>query len=131
MEIEKIAAYLNIAVVVVLAVLYFICLGQSLRAALMGLRVSPLQIIFMKLRKTDVNLLIMNLAKVTKGNLPVAIHEIETHMINGGDISNVINGMLYAKAYEIPLNFQEAAKLDMKKHDVISHLKETCFVNMT
>lgn len=125
MENYNIALDIIAASIIVLAVLYFICLGQSLQALLLGLKVTPLQIIFMKLRKTDVKVLILNLAKSTKGGLPVTIDEIEAHMIAGGDISNVINGLLYAKAHDIPFTFQEAAKIDMRKHDVISHLKNT------
>lgn len=125
METYNIAVDIIAASIIVLAVLYFVCLGQSLQALLLGLKVTPLQIIFMKLRKTDVKLLIRNLAKSTKGGLSVTIHEIETHMITGGDISNVVDGLLFAKAHSIPLTFQEAAKIDLRKHDVISHLKET------
>lgn len=129
MKPDTIALYFIAAFIFFLIVLYILCLGQTLRALLTGIKITPTQIIFMKLRRTDVDLLIRNMAKSLKGGMSVTIHEIEAHMLAGGDINNVIDGLLFAKAHGISLTFREAANIDMRRHDVVSHVKANMMVS--
>ena len=92
---------------------------------LSGVHMSQSEIIFMRLRRTPVDLIISELIKASKSGVSVTRDQLEVIHLSGGNVSNVVAGLIYAKSREISLSFSEASKLDQQKLDLVEHLKKT------
>lgn len=110
--------------IIVIIVLWFLLVGRFwLKALLSGVRITPTQIILMRLRNNPVNLIVTMLIKAAKGGVIIGRDELEACHMSGGNVKNVVDGLIYAKANNIELDNKTAMKLDLQKHDIVSHLK--------
>jgi uncharacterized protein YqfA (UPF0365 family) len=110
---------------VLLLCYYLLFFRFWLRAMLSGVHLSQSEIIFMRLRRTPVDLIISELIKAAKSGVSVTRDQLEVIHLSGGNVSNVVAGLIYAKSREISLSFSEASKLDQQKLDLVEHLKKT------
>ncbi len=112
-------------VFIILILAWIILVGQVwIRALLSGVRLSPIQILLMRLRKNPANLILSEMIKISNENLEVSRDDLEALHMAGGNITNVVDGLLYAKANSIKLDFVEASKLDSRKHNIVNYLRE-------
>lgn len=110
--------------IVLIIALWFILVGRFwLKALLSGVRITPTQIVLMRLRNNPVNRIVTELIKAAKGGIIISRDELEACHMAGGNVSNVVDGLIYAKANEIDIDVKTAMKLDLQKHNIISHLK--------
>lgn len=110
--------------IVLVIILWFLVVGRFwLKALLSGVRVTPTQIILMRLRNNPVNLIVTMLIKAAKSGVIIGRDDLEACHMSGGDVKNVVDGLIYAKANNIELDIKTAMKLDLQKHDIVSHLR--------
>lgn len=122
---ELILGYVLIAVVF-MGVLWMYLIGRFwFRALLSGVRISPTEILIMRFRGTPVKLIITELVKASKNNIVLSRSDLEICYLGGGDVTNVVNGLVYSKAHGLKLSFKEAVELDLKRHDIVSHLRNS------
>ncbi|MBN1969659.1 MAG: flotillin-like FloA family protein [Candidatus Delongbacteria bacterium] len=121
-QIDKTAVLLMI--IVLLATIWMIFVGIFwLKALLSGISITPTQIIFMRIRNTPVNLILTEQIKAAKAGVLINRDDLEACHLTGGNVKNVVGGLIFSKATGIDLSVKEAMQLDLQKHDIINHLR--------
>ncbi|MCH2206591.1 MAG: flotillin-like protein FloA [Lentisphaerales bacterium] len=110
-----------IAILVVIAIVIFSLnfLSLFIQTWSSGAYVSPMNLIFMRLRNINPRLIVHAYIQVKKANLPnITTDTLEAHYLAGGDVINVINSLIAAKNASIQLDFNKAAAIDLAGRDV-------------
>ncbi len=115
--------YLIIIILIVVIVYYILIARFWLKCLILGIKITQLDIIFMRLRKSPVNLILTELIKAHKSEIPVSKDELEACYLGDGEVKNVVDGLIYAKTKGIDLTFKEAAHLDQQKRDIVIYLR--------
>ena len=99
-------------------ILYFIPVGLWFSALLSGVRISLLQLVFMRWRKVPPSVIVTAMINATKAGLTITRDELEAHYLAGGRVKLVINALISADKANIPLNFKAATAIDLAGRDV-------------
>ena len=78
----------------------------------------------MRWRKVSVKIIVTELIKATKGGIVVNRDELEALSLAGGNVTNVVDGLIYANSKDIELSFKEASKIDLQRRDLIKYINE-------
>src|SRR5437016_7158033 len=81
-------------VVLVFFIAAFQFLGLYIRALVSGARVSMLELVGMKLRKVNASIIVNSRVQAMRAGLQMSQAEMESHVLAGGRLSNVINAMI-------------------------------------
>ena len=109
---------------VALVLIWFVLIGRPwLKALLSGIRIKQIEILFMRIRNTPVNLIITELIKATKSGISISRSDLEICHLGGGNITNVVTGLIFSKASGNELSLEDAKKLDLQKYDIVTYLK--------
>jgi uncharacterized protein YqfA (UPF0365 family) len=112
-------ALLFIALIFLVIVFRFIPIGLWIQAWTSGVRVSFLTLFGMRFRKVNPTNIVLPLINAHKaGLLQVGLQELESHFLSGGNVSRVVNALISADKAGIPLNFKQAAAIDLAGRDV-------------
>jgi uncharacterized protein YqfA (UPF0365 family) len=114
-----IVAVVLIVLLVIFAVL-FQFLGLYIRAFVSGARVSMLELIGMRLRKVNANLIVNSRVQAMRAGLAISQAEMESHVLAGGDVERVINAMIAANKANIDLPWRVATAIDLAGRDILS-----------
>jgi uncharacterized protein YqfA (UPF0365 family) len=90
-----------------------------LRAFLSGAPVSLRDLIGMRLRKVNVDLIVLNRITAVKAGLPAPTDKLEAHYLAGGNVAKVIRSLIAANKAAIPLTFEKACAIDLAGRDVM------------
>lgn len=100
-------------------IFYFIPIGLWFTAILAGVRISILQLVFMRFRRVPPTIIVRAMIAAAKGGVDADLDSLEAHYLAGGDVQKVVNGLIYAKSTGTELTFQQAARLDLAGKDII------------
>mgnify|MGYP006270622825 CR=1 FL=1 len=115
-----------LTVVVLGALLYFVPVGLWITAIFSGVRISIFQLIGMRLRRVKPSIIVDELIKSKKGELPdVTFNKLETHYLAKGNVNRVIDALISAKNAHIPLSFDDAAAIDLAGRDVLQAVRDS------
>ena len=78
-----------------------------------GAHISARQLSSLKWRKLDYKTLATCFVKSKKSNLPISFDELEGHMLAGGSIVGLVDGMILASSSDIPLSLDTAKAIDL------------------
>jgi len=106
-------------VLLVLFVVLFQFIGLYVRALVSGAKVSIIDLIGMKLRKFDVNLIVNAYIQAIGAGIPIALTDMQTHYQARGDLMRVINAMIAASKANIDLSWQNATAIDLAGRDIL------------
>src|SRR2546421_8504841 len=87
----------------VITIIFFQFLGIYVRAWFNGARVSLVDLIGMKLRRFDTNLIVAARIQAVGAGLDIPLREMQTHYQARGDLMRVINAMIAAHKPNIEL----------------------------
>ena len=73
-----------------------------------GVRVSIFTLIGMRLRRVIPSRIVNPLIKAHKAGLDVAINQLESHYLAGGNVDRVVNALIAAHRANIELTFERA-----------------------
>nr|WP_319273525.1 flotillin-like FloA family protein [uncultured Draconibacterium sp.] len=124
METLQVFAFILIVLVIFLIALYLLPLGLWFAALVTGVRISLMELLLMRLRRSPVKVIVEGLIASTKGGLNLNRDELEALAISGGNVQNVVNGMIAAKRAGYPLSFKNATKADAQGLDIVNSVKE-------
>ncbi|MEA3505453.1 MAG: flotillin-like protein FloA, partial [Bacteroidota bacterium] len=116
------AIYLVIGVaslLVLWVIFYFIPVGLWFTALLSGVRISLLQLVFMRWRKVPPQIIVKNLIASTKAGIHLKRDELEAHLLAGGDVQNVVNALISADKANMDIDFKTATAIDLAGRDVL------------
>ena len=97
---------------------YFIPVGLWFTALLSNVRISLVQLIFMRWRKVPPSIIVNNMITSHKAGLNLQRDELEAHYLAGGHVQSVVRALISADKANIPLDFRSAAAIDLAGRDV-------------
>ncbi|PXX96123.1 hypothetical protein DF185_20280 [Marinifilum breve] len=97
---------------------FFIPVALWFSALLSGVRISLIQLVFMRWRKVPPNVIVRALIEGTKAGLTLNRNELEAHYLAGGHVSQVTHALVSASKANIDLPFQMATAIDLAGRDV-------------
>ncbi len=101
-------------------VLYFIPVGLWFQAMISGVRISLLQLIFMRWRKVPPSLIVNAMITSKKAGLDISRDDLEAHFLAGGHVQSVINAQVSAEKANLDLTFKTATAIDLAGRDVFN-----------
>lgn len=75
-------------------IFYFIPVGLWFTAILSGVNISLIQLVFMRFRKVPPQIIVSAMIKGVKGSIPIEQDDLEAHYLAGGNIDNVVDGLI-------------------------------------
>ncbi|MBN2612594.1 MAG: flotillin-like protein FloA [Bacteroidales bacterium] len=107
------------AIVLLILFLYLVPLGLWFQALVSGIRISLLQLIFMRWRKVPPSVIVRALIEATKAGIAVIKRdELEAHYLAGGHVEKVVHALVSASKANIDLSFNMATAIDLAGRDV-------------
>ncbi len=126
---QVLSSFMGIAVILV-ALVAFIILGVFfyflkvwVRALMSGARVSVASLVGMKLRRVPPSLIVDARIRLIKAGLSLSTDMLEAHYLAGGNVINVVQGLISADKAGIDLGFQKAAAIDLAGRDVYESVR--------
>ncbi|MFH0760702.1 MAG: flotillin-like protein FloA [Bacteroidota bacterium] len=108
------------ACIVVFAVLmYIIPLGLWFQALISGVRISLLQLIFMRWRKVPPRVIVNALITSAKAGIQLKRDDLEAHFLAGGHVQLVVNALVSADKANLSLDFKMATAIDLAGRNVL------------
>jgi uncharacterized protein YqfA (UPF0365 family) len=98
--------------------IFFYFLKVWVRALMSGARVSVASLVGMKLRRVPPSLIVDARIRLIKAGLNLSTDMLEAHYLAGGDVINVVNGLIAADKASIELDFKKAAAINLAGRDL-------------
>lgn len=117
-------SYTIIGVIVVLAFvllsvfLYLIPVNLWFQCVLNGVKISLLQLMFMRWRKVPPAVIVNAMINSKKAGLNLSSDLLEAHYLAGGHVQRVVNALISADKANIALDFKAATAIDLAGRDV-------------
>ena len=109
--------------VLLLVLLLLVPIGTWFIALVSNSHVSMSRLVGMKLRRIKYRMLVDVYIRARKAGLDIDIAELESHVMAGGNISNVVNALISAHSAHIDLSLQSAKAIDLAGRDVLNAVK--------
>ncbi len=117
------------AIILFFTFLYFVPVNLWITAIFSGVRVSLLELVFMRIRKVPPSIVVNSLITATKAGLRIQdesganqralkSQDLETHFLAGGNVPQVIRALISADKANINLTFKQATAIDLAGRDV-------------
>ncbi|MEW5846451.1 MAG: flotillin-like protein FloA [Bacteroidota bacterium] len=117
-EVGALLLIIALSVVGLWIIFYFVPVGLWFQALVSGVRISLLQLIFMRWRKVPPRVIVQAMIEGTKAGLTLNRNEMEAHFLAGGRVSKVVHALVSAQKANIPLDFKMATAIDLAGRDV-------------
>ncbi len=105
--------------ILLMLVLYLVPIGLWFQALVSGVRISLIQLIFMRWRKVPPSVIVRALIEATKAGLAeIKRDELEAHYLAGGHVEKVVHALVSAAKANIELTFNMATAIDLAGRDV-------------
>lgn len=112
------AIILVLAVVLLWIILYFVPLNLWFQCILTQVKISLIQLIFMRWRKVPPSVIVNAMINSKKAGLDLSADQLEAHYLAGGHVQKVVNALISADKANIPLDFKAATAIDLAGRDV-------------
>jgi len=114
--------------VTIIAIIFFIILsrfvGLWFQAFVSGTPISIFNIIGMSLRKIPARVIVTAYINSHKAGIKdVSVPDLETHVLAGGNVSNVVRALIVADKANIPLTWRQATAIDLAGRDVLAAVR--------
>src|SRR5207248_5990427 len=90
-----------------------------IRALTSGARVSMLDLVGMRFRKVNADVIVQSRIRALRAGLHVGQAEMESHVLAGGRLPNVISAMIAANSANIDLPWRIATAIDLAGRDIL------------
>ncbi|MEA3477801.1 MAG: flotillin-like FloA family protein, partial [Bacteroidota bacterium] len=100
-------------------IFYFIPVGLWFKALVSGVKISLLQLVFMRWRKVPPPIIVNSMIAGTKAGLALNRDALEAHYLAGGRVKSVVNALISADKANMTLDFQTATAIDLAGRDVL------------
>ncbi len=119
-------SFVFVVLLVILAIsvfLSFVPLGLWVSAMAAGVRISIFSLVGMRLRRVRAERIIRPMIKGTKANLEIYVNQLESHLLSGGHVDNVVDALIAAHRANLELTFEKAAAIDLAGRDVFEAVR--------
>ncbi|MBE9512031.1 MAG: flotillin-like protein FloA [Bacteroidetes bacterium] len=107
------------AIILLWFILYLIPVGLWFQALVSGVRISLLQLVFMRWRKVPPSIIVSAMIEGWKAGLELVRDDLEAHFLAGGHVTQVVHALVSASKANIALPFQMATAIDLAGRDVL------------
>ena len=118
---------LGFVVVAALALLFLMLimpvLGLWIQALAANAKVSILEIVGMRLRRTNPSIIVISRIQAVRAGVDVSTAELERYHLAGGQVVKVVRALIAAKRADVSLSWQEACAIDLSGRDVLDIVK--------
>ena len=98
--------------------LWLIPVGLWFQAMISGVRISLLQLIFMRWRKVPPSTIVKAMITSKKAGLDLKRDDLEAHFLAGGHVIRVVKALISAEKANLNLDFNTATAIDLAGRDV-------------
>jgi uncharacterized protein YqfA (UPF0365 family) len=121
LAVDTVTVLLIFGLIVVLVFFFaaFQFIGLYVRALTSGARVSMLDLVGMRLRKVNADVIIQSRIRAMRAGLQLGQAEMESHVLAGGRLPNVISAMIAANSANIDLPWKVATAIDLAGRDIL------------
>jgi len=107
--------------ILMMFLMMFFPVGLWISAMLSGLPLNPLTLVAMRFRGVDQSSVVQPMIQGLKAGLEgLQLEKLEAHYMANGSVGNVINALVSAQKAHIPLDFDQAAAIDLAGRDVLA-----------
>jgi uncharacterized protein YqfA (UPF0365 family) len=117
-QVGAILTIIAVCIVGLWIIFYFVPVGLWFQALVSGVRISLLQLIFMRWRKVPPRVIVQAMIEGPKAGLTLNRNEMEAHYLAGGRVPKVVHALVSAQKANIPLDFKMATAIDLAGRDV-------------
>ncbi|MFV0346618.1 MAG: flotillin-like protein FloA [Bacteroidales bacterium] len=110
--------WIILSVVLFFIVMYYVPVGLWFTAVFSGVRVSLLQLAFMRFRKVPPGTIVRAMIEGEKAGVPLSRNSLEAHYLAGGNVTSVVHALVSASKANIDLPFDMATAIDLAGRDV-------------
>ena len=107
-----------VVLIVIITFFWFVPVGLWIAAVAAGVPLRIFDLVGMRLRRVNPNVIVKGLISVHKAGLKVSTAELEAHYLASGNVLNVTSALIAADKARIDLTFQRAAAIDLAGRDV-------------
>jgi len=111
--------FVIVAIVLLLLLFYLIPVGLWFQALVSDVRISLVQLIFMRFRKVPPSSIVNALITSKKAGIQLNRDKLEAHFLAGGNVQSVVNSLISADKANIDLSFNTATAIDLAGRDVL------------
>ncbi len=97
---------------------YFVPVGLWFQAIITNVRISLIQLIFMRWRKVPPGMIVRAMIEASKAGLKIDPNALEAHYLAGGRVEQVVHALVSASKANIELPFTMATAIDLAGRDV-------------
>lgn len=118
MSVTIIGVIVVLAFVLLSVFLYLIPVNLWFQCVLNGVKISLLQLMFMRWRKVPPAVIVNAMINSKKAGLNLSSDLLEAHYLAGGHVQRVVNALISADKANITLDFKAATAIDLAGRDV-------------
>lgn len=107
-----------VVIVVLVLFLYLVPVGMWFQGILTNVRISLIQLMFMRFRKVPPSIIMNAMINAKKAGLNLSPDQLEAHYLAGGHVQRVVNALISADKANISLDFRSATAIDLAGRDV-------------
>ena len=111
--------FVIVAIVLLLLLFYLIPVGLWFQALVSDVRISLVQLIFMRFRKVPPSSIVNALITSKKAGIVLNRDKLEAHFLAGGNVQSVVNSLISADKANIELSFNTATAIDLAGRNVL------------
>ncbi len=132
-ELISIPNIITIGVILIGLWIFFLIIPVNLwiTAIFSGVRISLIDMVFMRFRKVPPGLIVRSLILAYKAGIKgITTELLETHYLAQGNLEKVIKALIVADKANLNLNFQQATAIDLAGRDVLQavHVSVTPYI---
>ena len=106
-------------VVFLIVFLYLVPINQWFQCVLNGVKISIVQLVFMRWRKVPPAIIVNAMINSKKAGLDLSADLLEAHYLAGGHVKSVVNALISADKANMSLGFKTATAIDLAGRDVL------------
>lgn len=107
-----------LAIVLLIVFFYLVPVNLWFQCVLNGVKISLIQLIFMRWRKVPPAIIVNAMINSRKAGLNLSSDLLEAHYLAGGHVRSVVNALISADKANIALDFNTATAIDLAGRDV-------------
>jgi uncharacterized protein YqfA (UPF0365 family) len=108
-----------LVVVFLIVFLYLVPINQWFQCVLNGVKISIVQLVFMRWRKVPPAIIVNAMINSKKAGLDLSADLLEAHYLAGGHVKSVVNALISADKANMSLDFKTATAIDLAGRDVL------------
>ncbi|CAN5209320.1 flotillin-like protein FloA [soil metagenome] len=115
--------FVALIIVVMIMLMFFSFFGMWIQAFFTGAKISPFDLVGMRLRKVDLPLIVRQKIALVQAGVQVENRDLEAHFLARGNVAKVAAAVIAAHKAGIDLPWRIASAIDLAGRDILDAVK--------